>query len=180
MSNELPTIYSEGLGVDRVNHILDQITAKRFISAPVAAQAIRAAMDLVGITLPILEVEGGAGGYFGATTADGPSIMVGVSSMSNPTMYQPPSEGEWFFHIVDNDGPDNDYDDHLNLYIVMNLDDENLIECYAQILTDDEVDLVLNMDDITNKDYPDLVGDVSGETDYLEKIRHIGTVKGEE
>jgi len=179
--NSSPTIYSEGMTVERINEILDRITAKRFISAPVAVQAIRAAMDLAGITLPVLEVEGGVGGNFGATVADGPSILRGTSSMSNPTAYQPPSEGEWVFKIQDADGPDYDFDDYLNLYIVMDLDDQNLIECYAQILTDDELDSVLNMDsDPAAKDYPELTGDVAGETDYIKRIRHIGTLKGDE
>jgi hypothetical protein len=180
LTNNDPTIYSEGLTVERINDLLDKLTAKRFANASVAAQTIRAALDLAGITLPVLEVEGGTGGYFGPTSADGPAILAGISSMTNPTMYQPPSEGEWLFKIKDSDGPDDDFDDTLNLYIVMNIDDENLIECYAQILTDDEVPIIANMDNITDKEYAELVGDRAGETDYDKQIRHTIQVRGDE
>jgi hypothetical protein len=188
MTNEVPTIHSEGLTVERLNALLDTITIKPFLSASLAAQTIRAALDLHSITLPILEVEGGSGGYFGSTVADGPAILTGVSSMKSPDMYAPPTEGEWLFKIEDSDGPDDDFDDHLSLYIIMDQNDKNLIDCYAQIVTDDEVDDLANMEDnMTDMDYQREVGgsvlinprvsDRSGESEYQKQQRHVGDYK---
>jgi hypothetical protein len=135
-----------------------------------AVGVIRAALDLAGITLPKLEVEGGPDSN---SVEDGKFILHGVQK--DPEMYAPPTEGEWLWKIKDADGPDGDYDDNLHLYIVINRDDENLIECYAQILQgDDEVSMITNMDDITDKEYQELVGNVAGETPYIAQQRHVG------
>jgi hypothetical protein len=173
-----PIIYSNGDQVDRVNDLLDQLTAKRFACAAVCAQILRTSLELAGIQLPLLEVEIPYEGSGGGSVADGKFILHGVETGSDPAMYAPPTEGEWLFKIVDSDGPDDDYDDYLHLYIVMDLDEQNLIECYAQILSDDEVGDVMNMDNVSAKDYEELVGDVAGETDWLKQQRHIGTFKG--
>lgn len=170
MTNEVPTIHSEGHGVERVNELLDKLTSKRFVTSELAVRTIRAALDLTGITLPHLEVEGTTG----STTMDGHAAQLGVTSKTDPDMTAPPTEGEWFFKIKDSDGPDGDFDDDLYLYIVLNRDEEGYIECYAQILLEDELDEVGNMDNISVKDYTDLVGDVSGEDTWLKSQRHIG------
>ena len=187
MSNETPTIWSEGLTVERLNALLDTITIRRFLSAALAAQTIRACLDLHGITLPILEVEGGVAGYYGTSTADGPYIQHGVSSMKNPDMFKPPAEGEWLFKITDADGPDDDFDDHLYLYIIMNPDEYNLIECYAQVVTEEELDDVLDSD-MSDFDYQRAMGGTvdanadrdanrAGESDWQRQQRHIGDYK---
>ena len=186
MSNEVPTIWSEGLTVPRLNALLDLLTAKKFVSAALAAQTIRAALNLHGIILPILEVEGGVNGHYTATVADGPDILRG-GSMSAPEGHAPQTEGEWLFKIKDADGPDNDFDDYLSLYIVMDLDEHNFIECYANILTDGELDSIAAMDDMTDDDFQKAVsgtfdgdihaGDINGESEYQKRIRHIGTIK---
>jgi hypothetical protein len=189
IANQEPTIYNDGMTVERLNALLDTITIKRFLSAALAAQTIRAALDLHGITLPILEVEGGQGGYYGPTSADSKFILHGVHSGTNPEMYAPPTEGEWTFKIVDADGPDGDFDDNLTLYIVMDQDEDNLIECYAQVVDDAELDDLINMDDkLTDFDYQTQVGgsiddqdrpdsDRSGESKYQKQIRHVGNYR---
>jgi hypothetical protein len=188
--NEVPTIHSEGITVERLNSLLDTLTIKKFLSAALAAQTIRAALNLHGIILPILEVEGGSGGNFGPTVADGPSIIHGVHSGTDPKMHEPQTEGEWTFKIVDADGPDNDFDDHLNLYIVMDQDENNLIECYAQIVTDADLDDLVNMDDsLTDLDFQrevggsidgaEVEGDRSGESLWQKQQRHIGGMRRE-
>ena len=184
--NQEPTIYSGGLTVERLNALLDTLTIKRFLSAALAAQTIRAALDIHGITLPILEVEGGEGGNFGSSTADGKSILAGVSAMNNPNMYAPPTEGEWNFKIVDANH-DDDADDNLSLYIVMDQDEDNLIDCYAQIVDGEELEDLMNMDDkMTDFDFQTQVGgsiddqdrpdtDASGESEWQKQQRHIGS-----
>ena len=178
MTNEVPTIYNDAADIDRLNDILDKITSKRFSDAAVAAQAIRAALDMAGITFPRLPVEAAP-----ATTADGHAAQLGLTDRSTPRVKNPPREGEWTWKIKDADGPDDDADDDLHLYVVMNVADEDgfegLIEVYAQVLTSDELEVIQNMDDVTDKDYEDLVGDIAGETDYLEKQRHISRSIGD-
>ncbi len=178
MTNEVPTLYNDAADIGRLNGLLDQITSKRFSDPAVAAQAIRAALDLHGITLPRMPVEGSP-----PTTADGHAAQLGVVDRANPDMYKAPREGEWSWKIKDANGPDGDSDDDLHLYIVMNVADENgfegLIEVYAQVLDSEELEEVENMDDVTDKDYEALVGDIAGETDYLEKQRHISRSMGD-
>jgi hypothetical protein len=77
----------------------------------------------------------------------------------------PPEEGEWIFNIEDSDGNVTD----TYIYIIIDRDEEGLYECYAQIVSDDELQDLLNMDE---REFPGLVGDVSGETDYLKQTRH--------
>ena len=185
-----PTIYNEGITVERLNSLLNQITSRPFQTAALAAQTIRAALDLNGITLPMLEVEGGNG----RTSADGPSIINHLATMSNPTKNEPPSEGEWLFKITDADGPDDDFDDHLHLYIVMDLINEdpdigNVIDCFAQVLSTEDLDALGEFDDPTDPEYQAQKGgsfntsthdgDRSGESDYQKQIRHIGGLKQE-
>jgi|GEM_PF-3605409 len=182
MTNETPTIYNEGYTVERLNSLMDEVTSKRFLSAALAAQTIRACLDLHSISLPHLEVEGGSG----TTTADGPFILQGVQSMDNPNMYAPPTEGEWLFKIQDSDGPDNDFDDTLWLYIVMDMDEDNLVDCFAQVITDKDLDDISKYTDMTDDEYQDQKGrldyiphegDRSGESEYQKDIRHIGSLK---
>lgn len=180
--NEVPTIHSEGITAERLNSLLDKITEKPFTNAALAIQAIRAALDLHGITLPVLEVEKG-----GTTTADGHSIQVGTSSMQNPDMYAPPVEGEWLYKIVDADGPDDDFDDYLYLYIVMDLlhdkDLGNMIDCFAQIISSEDIETIANMKDDDYQDEvgagnsADHIGDRAGESIYQKQVRHIGGLR---
>lgn len=180
MSNETPTVWSEGITVERLNSLLDQVTSKPISNASLAAQIIRAALQLHGFTLPVLEVEGGQGGYYGRTSADGPAILAGISAMTDPAMYAPPAEGEWIFKITDADGPDNDFDDDLYLYIVMDMVDMGkklglAVDAYAQVLSGEDLDI------LSDDDYQEAVGggneaehegDRAGESDYQKKIRH--------
>jgi hypothetical protein len=182
--NEVPTIHSEGLTVERLNSLLDKLTSKPYASAALATQSVRAALDLHGITLPPLEVEGGSGGNYGSSVADGPSILHGVHGGTDPKMYSPPAEGEWLFKVKDSDGPDDDFDDHLYLYVVMDHiimpEIGNAVDCYAQIISDEDVEDIAAMKD---DDYQDAVGagnsaehegDRSGESEYQKQVRHIG------
>jgi hypothetical protein len=183
MSNETPTVYNEGVGVERLNALLDELTLKPFSTAALAAQTIRAALDLYGITLPILEVEGGSGGYFGTTVADGPAILAGITSMANTNMYAPPIDGEWAFKIADSDGPDDDFDDSLYLYIIMDHDDDqNTTDCYATIVDKDDLSYITSDDAYQDQKgrhlvTPELDGR-SGETPYLKTQRRVGTDTG--
>jgi hypothetical protein len=167
MSNEKPTVYNEGFGVDRLNALLDQLTSKRFFTAALAIQTIRAALDLHGITLPVVPAEhpdqrkvnwnGSRGNWEG-------------------------EEYEYLWHLDNNDTPNSDQgdrDNKLNLYIVINKDEDGVYDVYAQILYDDEVETITSMDNLTDKDYEELVGDEAGETAWLKNTRNIGTFKGD-
>lgn len=147
--------------VDRLNGLLDAITAKRFISPVIFVQAVRGACGLYGIPLPILDIEG----KDGATSDESKGILFGIADPSAPAMYAAPVEGEYVFHCEDGNG---DITEHY-LYLVVDRDDEGLYECYAQLVEEDELQSLLN---INEKEYLELVGDVSGETEYLAQTRH--------
>lgn len=180
-SSEQPEIYDCVTDIDRLNAILDKLTAKRFANAGLVIKAVRAALDLHGMTLPHLDVEGEQG----PTAQDGPYIQANIATAAgNPLdMNSPrgstPVEAEYLFKIIDADGPDNqakggndkDNDDDLYLYIVIDLDEENLIDAYAQVVHEDEVDDLTDYN-LGARLFPELVGDISGETKYEKQVRH--------
>lgn len=150
----------EATDVDRLNELLDAITAKRFISPVIFVQAVRSACALHGIALPLLDIEG----TNGPTVEDGKFVLARISSPQALDMYAAPTEGEYIFHCEDGNGNITD----TYLYMVVDRDDEGLYDAYAQLVSEDELHDVLNVDE---KDYPELVGDISGETKYLAQTR---------
>lgn len=157
--NSKPEFYDEATDVDRLNLLLDAITAKRFVSPIIFAQAVRGACDLHGITLPLLDIEGGNG----PSVEDGKFVLAGISDPKNPNMYAPPDECEHTFHVEDGDGDISD----IYLYVVCDKDLESgYYECYAQLVNEEELHDVLNMDE---KDFPE-VDDT--ESNYLKQTRH--------
>lgn len=155
--NSEPTYYDEATDVTRLNELLDAITAKRFVSSVIFVQSVRAACDLHGITLPILDIEGSNG----PTVAEAPGILYRADSPTAPQMYAAPTEGEYVFHCEDGDGDISE----IYLYMVADKDDEGLYECYAQLVNEDELHTVLNME--LDRDYPE----VEKET-FLDMTRH--------
>lgn len=161
ITNAQPTSYDDVEDLKRFNMLLDAITAKRFLSPTIFAQAVRGACDLHGIVLPLLDIEGGNG----ATVEDGKFILARVSDPTNPDMYAPPFECEHIFNVLSHDGEVAD----LHLYIVCDRDEKGLYDCYAQVVDHDDLQDLLNVDE---KDFPELVGGISGETEYLQQTRH--------
>jgi hypothetical protein len=176
--NYSPTIVNDSADVERLNHLFDQLMEKPFLSPTVAINAIRAALDFHGILLPKLDVE---------TQIEGPNTVDALSYlMSGKRLPVPALDCEYLFKILDADeeediksGKENDWDDRLYLYIVLDRNEElGVYEAYAQIVDADDVDDLLFADipkqlaDL----YPDLMGtDVNGESPYKKQVRHVGT-----
>jgi hypothetical protein len=171
MSEFDPVFYDETTDVGRLNQLFDELTEKRFISVNVFVGAVRAALDLHGITLPHLDVEG-ADGYdsAGATVEDGKFVQAGITDGANVNMYAPPVDGEWIFNIKN--GSDETADSDVYLYMIADRDDEGVFECYVQLVNGDEVDDLTGTENLDN-DYPELVGDIAGETEWLAQQRHV-------
>ena len=139
-----------------LNGLLDAITEKRFASPTVFIQAVRAVCELHGINLPILEIEG----EDGPTAQDGKFVLARVSNPLNPDMYAAPDEGEYIFNVEGTE---------FYLYIVVDHDDDDAYDCYAQVVSEDELSDVM---DAELDDFPELVGDKNGETEYEKHVRH--------
>jgi hypothetical protein len=175
--SELPMIFTNNSGqMDRMNTALDKLTEKRFLSPTLFAATVRACCDFMGISLPHLPIEG----MDGPNVMDGKAILQGQTSATSPSVTSPPTECEYLFKIIDADAigdeisgitPEEDWDGHLYLYIVMNRDDEGLYEAWAQVIDEDDLDDLAYLD-VYDRDYPELVGDVNGETQYLKQTRH--------
>jgi hypothetical protein len=173
-----PTIVNDAADVSRLNTLLDQILEKPFLSPTVAINAIRAAMDLTGIVLPKLDCE---------IEIEGPNTPEALSMlMAGKRLPTAPLDVEYLFKILDADhdadvkaGVENDWDNHLYLYIVLNRNDEiGVYEAYAQIVDADDVDALIWADipkELADL-YVDLGGaDINGETPYGRMVRHSGT-----
>ncbi len=170
-TNQEPTVWDDDSDVTKLNHILDKMCAKKFSCPLVAIQCFRAALDFFGLTLPELEIEESGD----TSPQDGPSIQSGI------TRPDPVAAGishfndypyETLFKITDADGPDEDWDDDLYLYIAIDKV-EPYYECYAQVINKNELDDINNAtEEMADKDYPEVVGDESGETQYLKQTRH--------
>lgn len=165
-----PTIYNEHPDIERLNGLLDQVTSKPFLDPTLAIRTVRAALDLYGITLPIIdEVEQKIAGPQVANTA--------IDSTGNsPVEVSEPTDGgvELLYNIEDADGPDGDADDGWYLYLCIERDVETgFWEAYAQVVQEDDAEALINMDpEELQRSFPDLIGDVSGETEYEKQIRH--------
>ena len=174
-----PTIWNDGADIDRLNDMLDNVTSKPFINPQLAVTGIRAALDMNGITLPELEIE---------KHIPGPDVGTSRAILSTGTKIENVyPDVEYLFKITDadenvdkDDGvtPDEDWDNHLYLYIVVDRNDETgFFEAYAQVVTSSEVDELINMDiPEIEHEYPEMFGDVSGESDYLKQTRHVGAI----
>lgn len=168
-----PTIWDEHSDIGRLNAMLDNVTAKKFLNPSLFVATVRVILNFNGITLPHLEIEGDTG----PDVRDGFAIQSApdVVSATNPTTTAPPSEAEYLFKITDADGPDDDWDDQLYLYMIVERDDEiGVWEAYAQVVDKEELDVLSNLEDyVSDKEYPDMDDtDISGETPYLRQVRH--------
>jgi hypothetical protein len=166
--NSEPTTYDDASDIGRLNDLLDKLTDKRFSTQTLVVACVRAALDLHGITLPILDVELG-----GSSVLDGKSIMMNVTTANDPEENKPPEEGEWIWKIRDSDGDkfDNDWDDDIYFYLVIDKDEDGLYSAYAQLISPEEL-RDLHDDGLAAKVYPELVGDLAGETEWNKLIRH--------
>lgn len=176
--NNPPTIVNDGSDIDRLNHLLDQLLEKPFLSPSVAINAVRAALDVHGILLPKLDVE---------AQIEGPNTVDALSYlMSGKRLPVPSWDCEYLFKIIDADhdedvkaGKGDDWDNYLYLYIVLDRNEElGVYEAYAQVVDADDVDALIYADvpkDLADL-HPDLMGmDVNGETPYSKGVRHSGT-----
>jgi hypothetical protein len=144
--NSQPEFYDETTDVHRLNTLLDDITAKRFVAPILFVQAVRGALDLHGITLPHIDIEG----KNGMTPEEGPAILAGVTNPLAPDMYAAPFDGEYIFHVEDAHGDISD----IYLYMVCDKDFEGLFECYAQLVNEDELSEVMEIAD--DREYPEI------------------------
>ncbi len=143
--------YDEATDVYRLNQLLDDLTDKRFISVNVFIDAVRAAMGLHGITLPMLDPE-----HADKTGSD---------------MYAPMTDGLWIFNVLNS--ADLNAESDVYLYMIADQDDDGVWECYAQLVNGKELEELLSTDPL-DYEFPELVGDVAGETEWLAQQRHIG------
>lgn len=176
--NKAPTIVNDAADIHRLNTLLDQITARPYLSPTIAVQAIRGALDIHGLKLPHIDIE---------SQAIGPNQQDALSYLSTGKRAdRETSDTEYLFKIVDADRDEDlkhgvafDWDDRLYLYIVMDRhEDIGVWEVFAQICDVDEVDDLLHADipDALLDQPEDLHGkDVNGESPYLRQIRHSGT-----
>jgi hypothetical protein len=160
--------HDETTDIYRLNQLLDDLTEKRFVSPVVFVAAVRGACDLHGITLPHLEIEG----VDGVTVEDGKFIQAGIECPINPEMYAPPSDGEFIFNVKDQHDMDSESD--VYLYMIADRDDDGVWECYAQLVNGGELEELLSTDPLDDE-FPELVGDIAGETEWLKQQRHLGT-----
>jgi hypothetical protein len=171
LHNDEAIFHDETTDVFRLNQLLDDLTEKRFITVNVFVAAVRGALDLHGITLPMLDVEG-AHGYdkTGASVEDGKFVQAGITDGSNVDMYAPPVDGEFIFNVKDihdTDGPSDIY-----LYMLAEREEDGVYACYAQLVNGDELEELMSSDPLDDE-FPELVGDIAGETDWLKQQRHL-------
>jgi len=162
--------HDETTDVARLNTLLDDLTEKRFITVNVFVAAVRGALDLHGITLPMLDVEGFPATGPGPTAMDGKFVQAGVTDGANVNMYAPPVDGEFIFNVKcshDVDGPSDIY-----LYMIAEREEDGVFACYAQLVNGDELEELVSSDPL-DKEFPELVGDLAGETEWLAQQRHL-------
>ena len=147
---EEPIRYDDVSDIARFNELLDAVSEKLFIAPGHFVQAVRAACNLEGISLPLLDIEG----------QNGPSPDMGKDALIyGITQVVTPLEGEYVFNIEDPQGSVQD----IYLYITVNMTENGLFDCYAQIVDDEHLHDLLNM---APEDYtPDI------HNNYLEKVR---------
>ena len=161
-------LFNDASDIGRLNDLLDKLTEKRFTSASLASSTVRAALDLYGIRLPILDIDG----YSRDTMFEGRAVQLGATT-ANCEISAPPVEGEYLFNISGKEADDEiDEDNDIYLYFVVSLDDF-LYDAYAQIVTKEEADSVMGHE-FDEKDFPEVVGDIAGETTWDKMQRHNG------
>jgi len=146
-----PVFYDEAADIGRLNIMLDELTERRFASPIVFAGTIRQALELFSITLPILPIEG----------TDPPSVD-GVDPI--------PNDGEYVFQLADAQG---DTNNDVYLYVVCDKDDDGFYTGYAQVVNGDDLSELMDQD-LLDREFPELVGDDNGETDYIKQVRFQG------
>jgi hypothetical protein len=176
-----PTVLVSDNDVGRLNQLFDMLTAKQFISPTVFTQAIRQALNLHGINLPLLEIEGTGGvpTIVPARDTDGDDDGDEDDGVDHPRIDDgytaPPVDQEVVFLIHSmpplEDMPEMDEDSGLYLYIVIDRNEKGLYDCYAQIVSADELADIMD-DDVLEREFPEIVGDSDGETDYERQVRH--------
>lgn len=159
--------HDETTDVARLNKLLDELTEKRFIGVNVFVAAVRGALDLHGMTLPMLDVEGAGPG---ATVMDGKFVQAGVTDGANVNMYAPPVDGTFIFNIKD--ARDVEADSDVYLYMIAEREDDGVFACYAQLVNSEELEELLSTDPLDHE-FPELVGDIAGETEWLKQQRHL-------
>ena len=169
-----PMIYNDQPDIAKLNELLEDILAKPFTSSFVAVQAIRAALDLFGITLPKTDIE---------QDIEGPKSLDALS-MLHAGKRPPPADTdcEYAFKITPaHVKPDEDGEvEGLYLYMVINLDDDTgHYDAYATVVDDADLNKLINIDvPAVDHENPDQEGDDSGETKWNQRIRHTGTTGG--
>lgn len=170
------TFFNEDTDVARMNVLLEELCSKRFIAVNVFTAAVRAVAELHGILLPLLDVEGADGqDQAGPTVADGKFVQAGITDAANVNMYAPPFEGTWVFNVIS--GAALDAPSDIYLYMIAEREDDGIYGCYAQLVDGDELQDLLSTDNLDDE-FPELVGDVAGETPWDEQQRHVGNSTG--
>jgi hypothetical protein len=141
-----PVSFDSVVDIGRANDLLDQITLKPFTSPTIFITAVRAVLDLHGIVLPMMELDG----------LDPVPLSIDVQ---DPVEV----EGEYVYPIEDERGDQTD----AYIYIIVNRNDQGHYECYAQVVDQEELEFLVSIDPA---DYPDT--DTPDQTSYLTKIRH--------
>lgn len=171
-----PMIFNDQPDVAKLNELLEDILAKPFQSSFVAVQAIRAALDLFGITLPKLEIE---------QDAEKPSSIAALTMLHAGKRIPPAdTDCEYAFKInplaIDQD--DGEVDGWY-LYMVINREPEhnNHYDAYATIVDSKDLDKLINIDipEIEHEN-PEQIGDDSGESDQNRLSRHSSSNAGDD
>jgi len=157
--------------LDRLNYTLDSITLLPYLSPTIFVQGVRMALHKWGLLLPLQDIEG--------TTV--PTIVPARDMDDNDDgdeddgidhprindgYHAPPDEMEEAF-AVDDSG--------LYLYMVVDRTEKGLYDCYAQMVTLDELAEIWGTDDGGEEEDKDIVGGDTGETAYAQLQRHAGT-----
>lgn len=175
---DAPHTYLDKPHLVRLNTILTQLTGKLFLSLQVYVDAVRAALDFHGFKLPHLDCE---------QVTDGPKLGIAYGDLKHGPGFEDnrntptvAPEFEYVFELK-YDQPTKNYDGkdpEEYLYMVasqVKLEGEgNFWECYAQVVNAEELE-ELTANDEDPRQFPDLSGDASGETEYLKLQRHTNT-----
>lgn len=133
-----PIIYNDHPDVKKLNDLLEQICSRPFKTSSLVVQSIRAALDLFGITLPVLEVE---------QEINGPDKEAAETQMNTGKLL-PPSivDCEYAFKIEPQNINTDDVES-LHLYIVIDRNSAtHHYEAYSQVVDEKDLNMLLNMD----------------------------------
>jgi hypothetical protein len=163
-----PVVKPDG-ALDRLNYALDGLTMKPFISPTIFVQGVRMALHIYGIQLPLQDIEGTTVPTISpARDMDNDDDGDEDDGVDRPRIndgyHAPPDEMEAAFALDDSG---------LYLYMVVDRDERGLYDCYAQMVTLDELAEIFGTDEGGEGDGP-IVGDDAGETGYGRQQRHLG------